>query len=67
MPKLASPKTAILLCNLGTHAESTPAAVRQYLAESLGDRRVEEIPAFAWKPILNGSIFPFRPKESAKK
>lgn len=67
MPEQAHKTTAILLCNLGTPSEPTPAAVRKYLAEFLGDRRVVEIPALIWKPILYGVILPFRPKESAKK
>ncbi len=39
-----APKTGVLLCNLGTPEAPTPAALRQYLAEFLGDPRVVEIP-----------------------
>ncbi|TAK83180.1 MAG: ferrochelatase [Aquabacterium sp.] len=60
-------RTGILLVNLGTPDEPTPAAVRRYLAEFLGDPRVVEIPALLWKPILHGVILRTRPKESAKK
>ena len=41
----SSPRTAILLCNLGTPDAPTAAAVRRYLAQFLGDPRVVEIPA----------------------
>ena len=42
-----------------------PKAVRRYLAEFLSDRRVVEIPAVAWQPILRGVILRTRPKKSA--
>src|SRR4051812_47143526 len=59
--------TAVLLCNLGTPDAPTPAAVRRYLAEFLGDRRVVEIPRIAWLPILYGLILPLRSAKSAAK
>jgi protoporphyrin/coproporphyrin ferrochelatase len=59
--------TGVLLCNLGTPDAPTPAAVRRYLAEFLGDRRVVEIPRAAWLPILYGLILPLRSKKSAAK
>ena len=42
-----APQTAVLYCNLGTPDAPTPAAVRRYLAEFLGDPRVVEIPRAA--------------------
>jgi len=60
-------RTAILLCNLGTPDEATPAAVRRYLAQFLADDRVVEIPKLAWWPILHGIILRTRPKASAAK
>lgn len=63
----SNPSIGVILCNLGTPSEPTPTAVKQYLAEFLGDHRVVEIPAWLWKPILHAAILPFRPKESAKK
>ncbi|NUZ08310.1 ferrochelatase [Piscinibacter koreensis] len=60
-------RTAIVLCNLGTPDEPTPAAVRRYLAEFLSDRRVVEIPRLAWWPILHGIVLRVRPKRSAAK
>ena len=39
--------------------------MRRYLAEFLSDRRVVEIPAIVWQPILHGIILRTRPKKSA--
>ncbi len=60
-------KTAVLLCNLGTPDEATPAAVRRYLAQFLSDSRVVEIPRLLWWPILHGVILRVRPARSARK
>ena len=60
-------RTAVLLCNLGTPDEPTPAALRRYLAEFLGDPRVVEIPRPIWLLILHGIILRVRPKKSAAK
>lgn len=60
-------RTAVLLCNLGTPDEPTPAAVRRYLAEFLADPRVVEIPRVAWLPILHGIVLRTRPARSARK
>lgn len=60
-------RTAVLLVNLGTPDEPTPAALRRYLAEFLGDPRVVEIPRAAWLPILHGVILRVRPAKSAAK
>lgn len=60
-------RTAILLVNLGTPDEPTPAALRRYLAEFLGDPRVVEIPRLVWWPILHGIILRTRPAKSAAK
>ena len=60
-------KTAIVLVNLGTPDAPTPAAVRRYLAEFLGDPRVVEIPRALWMLILHGIILRVRPKKSAAK
>ena len=61
------PRTAILLCNLGTPDAPTPAALRRYLAEFLGDHRVVEIPKPIWWLILHGIILRVRPAKSAAK
>jgi ferrochelatase len=62
-----APATAILLCNLGTPDAPTPAALRRYLAEFLGDQRVVEIPRPIWWLILHGIILRLRPAKSAAK
>ena len=59
--------TTILLVNLGTPEEPTPAAVRRYLREFLSDPRVVEIPKPLWWLILNGIILNVRPRKSAEK
>jgi ferrochelatase len=61
------PRAAILLCNLGTPDEPTPAALRRYLAEFLSDQRVVEIPKLLWMLILHGIILRVRPAKSAAK
>ena len=60
-------KTAVLLINLGTPDAPTAEAVKPYLREFLGDRRVVEIPRLIWWLILNGVILNVRPKKSAAK
>ena len=60
-------KTAVLFCNLGTPDAPTPAAVRRFLGEFLGDPRVVEIPKLLWWLILNGIILRVRPAKSAAK
>lgn len=62
-----APRTAVLLCNLGTPDAPTAAALRRYLAEFLGDHRVVEIPRLLWLAILHGIILRVRPAKSAKK
>jgi ferrochelatase len=63
----AAAKTAVMLCNLGTPDAPTPAAVRRYLAQFLGDPRVVEIPRLVWLPILHGIVLRLRPARSARK
>ena len=56
----------VLLVNLGTPDSPDAAGVRKYLAEFLSDRRVVEIPAPLWKPVLYGVVLRTRPAKSAK-
>ena len=56
----------VLVVNLGTPDEPTPASVRRYLAEFLSDRRVVEIPKLLWMLILHGIILRIRPAKSAR-
>lgn len=59
-------RTGLLVCNLGTPASPTTAALRRYLAEFLSDRRVVELPRALWLPILHGIILRTRPRRSAR-
>jgi ferrochelatase len=56
----------VLLVNLGTPDEPSPRAVKRYLGEFLSDRRVVELPAYAWQPILRGIVLQTRPRRSAE-
>lgn len=64
-PHVVSGGIGVLLVNLGTPDAPTPAAVKRYLKQFLSDRRVIEIPALLWQPILRGIILNTRPKKSA--
>ncbi len=64
-PPVASGKVGCLIVNLGTPDAPEAGPVRRYLAEFLSDKRVVEIPAIAWQPILRGIILNTRPKKSA--
>jgi ferrochelatase len=63
----SAPKTAVLLCNLGTPDAPTAPALRRYLAQFLSDPRVVEIPRLVWLLILHGIILRVRPAKSAAK
>lgn len=60
-------RIGVLLINLGTPDAPTAQALRPYLREFLGDRRVVEIPRAIWWLILNGIILNTRPRKSAEK
>lgn len=64
-PLVAGPRLGVLLVNLGSPDAPEPGAVRRYLKEFLSDRRVVEIPAILWQPILRGIILNTRPAKSA--
>jgi protoporphyrin/coproporphyrin ferrochelatase len=66
-PGPSAPRTAVLLCNLGTPDAPTAPALRRYLAEFLSDPRVVEIPRALWFLILHGIILRVRPAKSARK
>ena len=55
----------MLLVNLGTPDAPDAASVKAYLKEFLSDRRVVELPAILWQPILRGIVLTTRPKKSA--
>ena len=62
-----SPKTGVLLVNLGTPEAPTPKAIRAYLKEFLSDTRVVDVEPALWWPILNLIILNTRPKKLAAK
>ncbi len=64
-PAIPKPRIGVLLMNLGTPDGPDARSVKRYLGEFLSDRRVVEIPAIAWQPILRGIILNTRPKKSA--
>jgi ferrochelatase len=56
----------VLLVNLGTPDEPTPAAVGAYLSEFLSDPRVVDLPRWFWLPLLKLVIVPLRRYRSAE-
>lgn len=56
----------VLLINLGTPESPTPKAVKQYLADFLGDKRVVDLPYLVRQVLLRAVILPTRPKKSAR-
>ncbi len=64
-PPVKVGKIGVLLVNLGTPDAPTAQAVKRYLKQFLSDRRVVELPALLWQPILRGIILNTRPKKSA--
>lgn len=63
----STPDTALVLVNLGTPDAPTPDAVRRYLAQFLGDRRVVGLPRWLWLPLLHLAVLPLRSKKVAHK
>ncbi len=62
----ASNTVGILLINVGTPEAPTAPALRRYLAQFLGDKRVIDYPRWFWWPLLHGLILNLRPSRSAK-
>ena len=54
-------RIGVLVVNLGTPDSPSYLAVRRYLGEFLGDRRVIDTSRLFWLPLLYGVILPFRP------
>lgn len=65
-PPVKSGSIGVLLVNLGTPDGPDTGSVKRYLKQFLSDRRVIEIPAVAWQPILRGVILNTRPQKSAE-
>jgi ferrochelatase len=61
------PTCGVLLIQLGTPDAPTVPALRRYLRQFLGDPRVIEAPRLLWWFVLNLSILPRRPAQSAAK
>ena len=64
-PPVAPPRIGVLLVNLGTPDAPDAGSVKRYLKQFLSDKRVVEIPALIWQPILRGFVLTTRPKKSA--
>lgn len=64
-PAILTGKVGLLVVNLGTPDAPEPGAVKRYLKQFLSDKRVVELPALLWQPILRGIILNTRPKKSA--
>jgi protoporphyrin/coproporphyrin ferrochelatase len=64
-PPVAPRRIGVLLTNLGTPDAPETGAVRRYLGQFLSDKRVVELPAILWQPILRGIILNTRPQKSA--
>jgi ferrochelatase len=62
-----SPRTALLLVNLGTPSAPTAAAVARYLGQFLHDYRVVELTRWLWCPLLHFLILPLRSPRLARK
>lgn len=58
-------RVGVLMVNLGSPDAPDVPSVRRFLGEFLSDRRVIEIPAFLWQPILNLLILNIRPRTAA--
>jgi ferrochelatase len=65
-PQLPSPRTGILIANLGTPDGYDYWSMRRYLNEFLSDKRVIDYPAWKWQPLLQGIILTKRPFTSGK-
>lgn len=64
MPE-TTPRTGLLLINLGTPTAPEAGPVRTYLRQFLADPRVLDIPALGRWALLHLFILPFRPAKSA--
>ena len=59
-------RVGVLLVNLGSPDEATPAALRRYLRQFLSDPRVIEDQGLIWKFVLNAIILTTRPRRRAR-
>jgi ferrochelatase len=61
-----TPRSGVLLANLGTPEAPERGPVGRFLREFLSDPRVVDLPRLLWLPLLNGVIIPVRSGRSAK-
>src|SRR5690242_6212334 len=59
-------RIGVLLVNLGSPDEASPAALRRYLRQFLSDPRVIEDQGLLWKFVLNAIILTTRPRRRAR-
>jgi len=59
-------RIGVLVVNLGSPDEASPAALRRYLREFLSDPRVIEDQGLIWKFVLNAIILTTRPRRRAR-
>ncbi len=60
------PLPHLVLVNLGTPKEPSPASVREFLDEFLSDPAVVDLPRWLWLPILRGIVLRKRPPRVAE-
>ena len=65
-PPVKPRRIGVMLTNLGTPDGPDTKSVKNYLREFLSDRRVVELPAIIWQPVLRGIILNTRPQKSAE-
>jgi protoporphyrin/coproporphyrin ferrochelatase len=65
-PPIVTPKTGVLLLNLGTPDGTDYWSMRRYLKEFLSDKRVIDVNPLIWQPLLNLVILSTRPGRSGK-
>lgn len=65
-PAVRVGRIGVLLVNLGSPDAPDARAVRRFLGEFLSDRRVIELPALLWQPILRLLILNIRPRTTAQ-
>lgn len=65
-PNLKPDRIGILIANLGTPDNYDYWSMRRYLNEFLSDRRVIDIPAWKWQPLLQLVILSKRPFSSGR-
>jgi ferrochelatase len=65
MSQTENPKKGVILVNLGSPVAPDAGAVRAFLGRFLSDKRVVELPAYLWRPLLHCIILPLRAQRVA--